>query len=46
MKTIHFDMNKYETHVDLEYLKENGRVEKISDGVIFSSGLENAALHQ
>ncbi|HHQ0013295.1 TPA: hypothetical protein ACSK2T_002910, partial [Listeria monocytogenes] len=33
MKTIHFDMNKYETHVDLEYLKEHGRVEKISDGV-------------
>ncbi|MDN8677493.1 hypothetical protein Q0N25_14020, partial [Staphylococcus aureus] len=25
MKTIHFDMNKYETHVDLEYLKEHGR---------------------
>ncbi|EIZ1822176.1 F0F1 ATP synthase subunit alpha [Listeria monocytogenes] len=46
MKTIHFDMNKYETHVDLEYLKEHGRVEKISDGVIFCSGLENAALHQ
>ncbi|HCW6742442.1 TPA: F0F1 ATP synthase subunit alpha [Listeria monocytogenes] len=46
MKTIHFDMNKYETPVDLEYLKEHGRVEKISDGVIFSSGLENAALHQ
>lgn len=46
MKTIQFDMNKYETHVDLEYLKEHGRVEKISDGVIFCSGLENAALHQ
>lgn len=46
MKNIHFDINKYEAHVDLEYLKENGRVEKISDGVIFSSGLENAALHQ
>lgn len=46
MKTIHFDMKKYETPVDLEYLKEHGRVEKISDGVIFSSGLENAALHQ
>ncbi len=39
-------MKKYETSVDLEYLKEHGRVEKISDGVIFSSGLENAALHQ
>ncbi|MBC2254698.1 F0F1 ATP synthase subunit alpha [Listeria ivanovii] len=46
MKTIHFDMKKYETPVDLDYLKEHGRVEKISDGVIFSSGLENAALHQ
>lgn len=32
--------------MDLDYLKEHGRVEKISDGVIFSSGLENAALHQ
>lgn len=39
-------MKKYETPVDLDYLKEHGRVEKISDGVIFSSGLENAALHQ
>ncbi|ARM71740.1 TPA_asm: F0F1 ATP synthase subunit alpha [Listeria monocytogenes] len=46
MKTIHFDMKKYETPVDLEYLKEHGRVEKISDGVVFASGLENAALHQ
>lgn len=39
-------MKKYEAPVDLAYLKEHGRVEKISDGVLFCSGLENAAMHE
>ncbi|WP_439443755.1 F0F1 ATP synthase subunit alpha [Listeria aquatica] len=46
MKSIHFDIEKYEKPVDLAYLKENGRVEKVSDGIIYSSGLDDAALYQ
>lgn len=46
MKKINFDIDKYNESVDLDYLKEHGRVEKISDGVVFCSGLENGSLHE
>lgn len=41
MKFKDFDLSKYEVPIDLAYLKEHGQVEKIADGIIFCSGLEN-----
>ncbi|MGY3777921.1 F0F1 ATP synthase subunit alpha [Isobaculum melis] len=46
MKTLNFDMDKYHESIDLDYLKEHGRVEKVSDGVVFCSGLEKGSFHE
>ncbi|TLG76754.1 F0F1 ATP synthase subunit alpha [Culicoidibacter larvae] len=45
-KQINFDADKFELPVDLEYIKNYGRVERVADGIIFCSGLEAARLHE
>ncbi|MFV0394178.1 MAG: F0F1 ATP synthase subunit alpha [Coprobacillaceae bacterium] len=45
-KTVKFDMDKFTKDVDWEYIKNNGRVEKISDGIVFCSGLEKVRMHE
>jgi F-type H+-transporting ATPase subunit alpha len=37
-----FDIEKFETPVDIDFLQENGQVESISDGIVFCSGLESS----
>jgi F-type H+-transporting ATPase subunit alpha len=42
LKYKEFDIEKFETPVDIDFLQENGQVDSISDGIIFCSGLENS----
>ena len=46
MSKMEFDVNKFDEKVDLEYIKNHGRVEKISDSIVFCSGIEFARLHE
>ncbi|MBO0472176.1 ATP synthase F1, alpha subunit [Enterococcus sp. DIV0840] len=42
MKFEEYNTAKFETAVDIDFLKENGQVESISDGIVFCSGLESS----
>lgn len=45
-ETINFNISKFDETLDLDYIKYHGRVERISDGIVFCSGLESAKLHE
>lgn len=41
-----FDTSKFTDKVDLEYVKDHGRVERIGDGIVFCSGLDSIKMHE
>jgi F-type H+-transporting ATPase subunit alpha len=42
LKLKEFDIEKFETAIDIDFLQDNGQVESISDGIVFCSGLEKS----
>ncbi|MFC4225034.1 F0F1 ATP synthase subunit alpha [Lysinibacter cavernae] len=45
-QNVTFNIEKFGRPLDLEYLRDNGRVEQVSDGVLYCSGLSNVQLHE
>lgn len=45
-KSFVFNLHKFDEPLDIEYLKDNGQVEKVIDNIVFASGIEDAMLHE